>query len=65
MPDTSNTSTTSTIIVSPNYFAVTLNRLVTLNNFDYKPGLNHVVDQPTLDQMGDAVVTSEPYGPFI
>lgn len=65
MPDTSNTNTTSVTVDSPSYFAVTLNRLVTLNNFDYKPGLNHVVDQLTLNQMGDAVATSEPYGPII
>lgn len=65
MPDTSNTSTTSDTVSTPSYFAVTLNRMVTLNNFDYKPGLNHVVDQLTLNQMGDAVATSEPYGPYL
>lgn len=65
MSDTTNTSTTSETVSVPSYFAVTLNRMVTLNNFDYKPGLNHVVDQVTLNQMGDAVVTSEPYGPYL
>ncbi len=65
MSDTSNTTTTSDTTSGPTYYAVTLNRMITLNNFDYKPGLNHVVDQATLDQMGDAVLTNEPYGVII
>jgi hypothetical protein len=38
------------------YFEVVLESRKDLYGFTYKPGIKHVVDQATLDALGDAVV---------
>ena len=48
-------------VTAPTHWEITLNRAVSLNEWLYKPGFFHVVDQVTLDKMGDAVASKVPY----
>jgi hypothetical protein len=44
----------------PNYVEVTLNRSVEVQGHVYRPGVAHVVDEPTLAAMGAAVESHRP-----
>lgn len=43
----------------PQYFEVTLNRLIEVRGHRYRPG-QHIVDETTLAEMGDAVASKRP-----
>lgn len=45
--------------IEPEYFEVTINRVVEIRGHFYRPG-RHVVDSATLTELGDAVASKRP-----
>jgi hypothetical protein len=45
--------------IEPEYFEVTINRVVEIRGHFYRPG-RHVVDSATLAELGDAVASKRP-----
>lgn len=67
MPAPKNTANATPVSVEPvntesAYYEVNLNRKVSYYGHDYKPGVRHVVDEPTLALLGDAVAEKKKLG---